>query len=146
MRTLLALIAASAMAVCATAQTPAPTQPSSAPPPGARASNVVELENPADGAKVTLKRGGELKLVLDANPTYGLQWETPTKIAPTLSPIGTRILIGKSVNTYDYTAGAWNVFRFRAEQPGKLTLNFELRKPGEPGPASKSVKYDVTVE
>lgn len=107
---------------------------------------VVELDNAADGTKVTLKRGGELKVLLDAIPSTGFQWQEPAKVAPTLVELGARIYVGKGSDPRNVGAGGWNVFRFRAEQSGKLTLQFEYRRPWETVPPAKIVRYEVSVE
>jgi len=124
------------------ASAPAPQTAAAAPP----ASSYVELTNPADGTRIALQRGGELKLIFDAQPAYNLQWEAGPAPAPVLSPIGQRVFVGKSTNPIDYKAGAWNVFRYRAEQAGRVTLKFDLRPFGEAGPAVKTLQYDVAVE
>jgi hypothetical protein len=45
-----------------------------APPSGPPAVEKGELTNAADGTRIAIKRGGELKVVLDANITTGYQW------------------------------------------------------------------------
>lgn len=133
------------LAACASTPPPAPATPAAtttAQPAAAR----VELENPANGTRIALKRGGELKLVLDANPTMTLQWQGSPSVGPVLAPIGQRVYVGKSVNVYDLTAGGWNIFAYRGQQAGRVTLQFDLRREGEPGPAVKTVRYEVTVE
>jgi hypothetical protein len=107
---------------------------------------VVELTNPANGAKIALKKGGELKLVFDADPAHSVQWANEGNVGPTLSQIGQRVMVSKSVNVADYTAGAWNIFRYRAEKPGNVKLTFENKRYDAPGPALRAVTYDVTVE
>ena len=104
-----------------------------------------ELTNAADGTAITIKRGGELKIVLDTNPTVTLPWQADPSVGPVLAPIGQRIYLGKTMNAYDLAGGGMNVFRYRAEQAGKITLHFASRRPGDPGPI-RSANYDVTVE
>ena len=140
-----ALLAAMILAACAQ------TQAGTAPPPHAsaapgQASMFVELTNPANGTRVALKTGGELKLLLDADPRNATHWVGDEKVGPVLSPIGERVLVSKSMNVADNTAGAWNIFRFRAEKPGKVALQFEARRFDVPGPALRTVRYEVTVE
>lgn len=114
--------------------------------PAAPARDYVELTNPADGTRIAVKRGGELKLVIDARPVNQLQWKQVAVIAPTLSPIGERAYVSKSMNPLDLTAGGWNIFRYRAEQPGNVTLVLELAATDVPQPAARVVRYDVKVE
>jgi predicted secreted protein len=108
---------------------------------------MVELDNAATGAQVRLARGGEIKVILDSNPTTGFQWQGPSaaKMAPTLSPIGGRIYVARS-NTRAMGAGGVDVFGYRGEQPGKVMLEFEYRRIWEAVPPAKTVRYEVTVE
>lgn len=138
-----------AAAIQAFAQGPVPTGPqpvSAQPPAGTAATPVVPLEltNAADGRKVTVRRGDEIKLVLDLNGIYELAWEMQAPAAPTLAQIGERIFLTKS-GIYLGTGG-WNVFRYRAEQPGTVTLLFAYGPFDDAAPATKSVRYHVTVE
>jgi predicted secreted protein len=104
-----------------------------------------ELTNAADGTVIAIRRGGELKVVLDTNPTVTIPWEGDANVGPALAPIGQRIYVGKGMNSYDIAAGGFNIFRYRAEQPGKVTLRFASRRPGESAP-SQTVHYEVTVQ
>jgi len=106
----------------------------------------VELTNPANGTRIALKTGGELKLVMDADPQNATHWVGEEKLGPVLSRIGESVLVSKSMNVADNTAGAWNIFRYRAERPGKITLQLESRRFDAPGPALRTVRYEVTVE
>jgi len=107
---------------------------------------IVEISNPANGTKIALKTGNELKLMLDADPSNSTHWVNEASVGPVLSPIGERVLVSKSVNVADLTAGAWNIFRYRAEKPGKVTLTFEARRYDAPSKAVRTVRYEVTVE
>lgn len=143
------LIAAMLLAACA--QTPVATPAAAAPPPQAAvapgpASMFVELTNPPNGTRIALKTGGELKLVMDADPQNATHWVGEEKPGPVLTRIGESVLVSKSMNVADNTAGAWNIFRYRAEKPGKITLELESRRFDAPGPALRTVRYEVTVE
>lgn len=116
------------------------------PPPPAPAQEMVELENPADRTRIAVKKGGELKLVIDARPMNRLQWKQVAPVAPTLSPIGERAYVSKSTNPLDMAAGGWNIFRYRAEQPGTVTLVLELAATDVPQPSARVVRYEVNVE
>ena len=148
----LAIAAALLAAACAS---PAPQAPAPGalptdthrvlPPPSAVTS--VDLENAADGTKITLARGNELKVMLDANPAgTGTQWRRPKDFAPVLAQIGDRIYINKGPDARLVGAGGLNVFRFRAEQSGKVTLTFEFGALDLASPVTKAVRYEVTVE
>lgn len=139
-----------AAAAVVQAQGPAPMGPqpvSSQPPPGMTVTPVesVELTNATDGRKVTVKRGNEVKLVLDLNPVQELAWELEKAPAPTLDQIGERIYIGRGSNGYDILAGGVSIYRFRAEQPGTATLTLTKHSRAD-GKALATVHYDVTVE
>jgi len=123
---------------------PGPAAANPAPPAPAKA--MVELENPADGTRIAVKKGGELKLVIDARPFNQLQWRQVAPVAPTLSPIGERAYVSKSMNPLDLAAGGWNIFRYRAEQAGKVTLVLELTPTDVQRPAVRAVRYEVNVE
>jgi len=150
MRRCLLLALSALFGACATPAPRAPSPGTPGPAPAAAptqpSSSYVELTNPADGTRIALQRGGELKLIFDAQPAYNLQWEAGPAAGPVLSPIGQRIFVGKSANPIDYKAGAWNVFRYRGEQTGRVTLKFDLRPFGVTGPAVKTLQYDVAVE
>lgn len=142
-----------ALAACAAPAPTVPPAPASAAAPAAApatptpaATTNVDLDNAADGTRVTLARGAEVKVVLDANASTGFQWQLAGAMPPQLSPIGTGIYVAKG-DPRTIGAGGMNVFRFRGEQPGQATLTFEYRRPWEPGvPAAKTVRYPVTVQ
>lgn len=151
MRRLAILAAAFAISACAqNAPAPAPAAPQAPAPaavkPAAATPAMVELTNPANGAKITLKPGGELKLLLDADPVNATHWVDTGSAAPILSPIGERVMISKSINVADLTAGAWNIFRYRAEKPGKTVLKLEARRYDVNVPVVRTLQYEVTVE
>jgi len=116
------------------------------PAPAAPAREFVELTNPADGTRIALKKGGELKLIIDARPVNQLQWKQTMPVAPVLSPIGERAYVSKSTNPLDLAAGGWNIFRYRADRAGTVTLVLELAATDVPQPAARVVRYQVTVE
>jgi hypothetical protein len=159
MRGALTALAAVLMTACAapatTAQSPtpppsaqSPTPPPSAQPPAGSQGNVVpvvELTSAMDGARVTVKRGGEVKLLLDLQGMYELGWELESKVEPALAPIGERIYVGKGTNGYDVLAGGWSIYRFRAEQPGKATLQLAKHSRAD-GRTVATVHFAVVVE
>lgn len=46
---------------------------------------MTELDEQANGRRVAVRRGGELVLRLEENPTAGFRWQLDTPGAPTLS-------------------------------------------------------------
>ena len=114
--------------------------------PPAKAAASVDLDNAADGTKVTLSRGQEVKVMLDAQALAGLQWRAPKGFAPVLSQIGDRIFLSKGLDPRYLGGGGWNVFRYRAERSGKVTLAFDYGPFDAAAPATKTVRYEITVE
>ena len=142
------LLAAAAIQAFAQGPAPAGPQPVSAQPPaGTVATPVVpvELTNAADGRKVSIARGGEVKLVLDLDSIHELAWEMDKPAAPALAQIGERIYIGRGTNAYDIRAGGYSIYRFRAEQPGTAALQLTKHSRADGKPVA-TVRYDITVE
>jgi predicted secreted protein len=149
----LAVAAALAAAACATEpSTPQPPPPGALPTdthrvlPAAREATSVDLDNAADGTKVTLARGNELKVMLDAQALAGFHWRVPKGFSPVLAQIGDRIFLSKGLDPRYLGGGGMNVFRYRAERSGKVTLTFEYGPFDLKAPATKTVRYEVTVE
>ncbi|MEO6566462.1 MAG: protease inhibitor I42 family protein [Casimicrobiaceae bacterium] len=114
-------------------------------PPVPPAVQMGELDNAAGGTVIAIKRGGELKVLLDANAIAGYQWQVQAIAGPVLSPIGNGVFISKG-DPRDVRAGGFNVFRFKAEQPGTATLQFDYKRVSEANVAPvKSVRYTVSV-
>ena len=144
------VIAALLAAGCASSAPPSapgalPTDTHRVLPP-AQAATSVDLENAADGTKVTLARGQEIKVLLDAQALAGLQWRPPKAFAPVLSQIGERIFLSKGLDPRYLGGGGWNVFRYRAERSGKVTLMFDYGPFDLAAPSTKTVRYEITVE
>ena len=106
-----------------------------------------ELMNAADGTRIAIKRGGELRVVLDADITTGYQWQSPTNPVPVMSAIGTPIYVAKAADPRFVRGGGANIFRFRAEAPGQIALQFDYRRFGETAVSpAKTLRYDVVVQ
>jgi len=117
-----------------------------ATPSGPPAVDNGELTNAADGTRIAIKRGGELKVVLEANITTGYQWQSATTGSPVLSIIGAPIYVAKAADPRFVGGGGSNVFRFRVDSPGQVVLQFDYRRPWETGvPPAKTLRYDVIV-
>ena len=118
-----------------------------ATPSGPPAVDNGELTNAADGTRIAIKRGGELKVILDANITTGYQWQSPTSPAPVMSLIGAPIYVGKAADPHFVGGGGANIFRFRADNPGQLALQFDYRRAWESSvPPAKTLRYTVVVQ
>ena len=76
----------------------------------------------------------------------GFQWRGPKAFTPVLSQVGERIFLSKGLDPRYMGGGGWNVFRFRAEQSGKVTLTFDYGPFDLAAPATKTVRYEITVE
>ncbi|MEP7328447.1 MAG: protease inhibitor I42 family protein [Betaproteobacteria bacterium] len=114
-------------------------------PPGPPAVEMGELDNAADGTVIAIKRGGELKVLLDANAISGYQWQVQRIAGPVLPPMGNPIFLSKG-DPRDVRAGGFMVFRFRAEQAGTATLQFDYKHVSEANVAPvKTVRYSVSV-
>lgn len=137
---------AAALAVAACATQPSTPQSPASGAATTKAGAVVELDNAADRTRVTLKRGDELKVLLDAQALAGLQWRLPKDFTPVLSQIGERIFLSKGLDPRNLGGGGINVFRYRAERSGKVTLIFDYGPFDLNAPATRSVRYEVTVE
>jgi inhibitor of cysteine peptidase len=132
------MVARFAMLLLATACATLPSEP-----PAVEAG---ELTNAADGTRIAIKRGGELKVILDTNITTGFQWQSPTNPAPVMSAIGTPAYVGKAVEPRSVGSGGMNIFRFRADSPGQVVLQFEYRRSWETAvPPAKTLRYVVVV-
>ena len=147
----LALFAALLTSACASP--PPPTASPGALPtdthrvlPPAQVVTSVDLDNAADGTKVRLARGQEIKVMLDAQALAGLQWRGPKNAAPVLSQIGDRIFLSKGLDPRYLGGGGLNVFRYRAEQSGTVTLEFGYGQFDLAAPVTKTVRYEITVQ
>ena len=147
----LIVLAALVAAACASPQ-PQPPAPGALPTdthrvlPPAQPATSVDLPNAPDGTKVTLATGQEVKVMLDADALGGFQWRGPKGFAPVLSQIGERIFLSKGLDPRYMGGGGWNVFRYRAERSGKVTLTFDYGPFDLAAPANRTVRYEITVE
>ena len=105
-----------------------------------------ELDNAPDATSITIRQGGELMVKLDTNLTTGYQWMAPAAVGPVLSPIGNPVYVNKGNEPRYIGAGGINLFRFKGEQAGQVTLQFDHKRPWEANAVpAKSVRYTVTV-
>lgn len=146
----LAIVAALVAAGCASGP-PSDPAPAAAPTdhrvlPAAPNVTSVDLDNAADGTKVRLSRGQEIKVMLDAQALAGFQWRVPKGYEPVLSQIGDRIFLSKGIDPRYLGGGGMNVFRYRAERPGTVTLVFDYGPFDLAAPATRTVRYTVTVD
>ena len=84
-----------------------------------------------DGRTVSLRRGQELELKLQANPSTGYGWAVAHAPEPVLTQEGqpsyrTKVTPGSNVG-----ASGIETWRFRAAQTGRRTLRMEYRRPWE---------------
>jgi len=146
-----AVVLAAVLAAGCASQQPAPP-PGALPTdthrvlPPAKAATSVDLDNAADGTKVTLAPGNEIKVMLDAQALAGFQWRGAKGFEPVLSQLGQRIFLSKGLDPRYMGGGGWNVFRYRAERSGKVTLQFDYGPFDLAAPATRTVRYEITVE
>ena len=84
--------------------------------------------------------------MLDAQALAGLQWRPAQGFAPVLSQVGDRIFLSKGLDPRNLGGGGMNVFRYRAERSGKVTLTFDYGPFDTAAPATRTVRYEVTVQ
>jgi predicted secreted protein len=141
----LVVLAALLAAACASPPSGTPAGDTHRVLPPAPAATSVDLDNAADGTKVALSRGQEVKVMLDAQALAGFQWRLPTGYEPVLSQVGERIFLSKGLDPRYLGGGGMNVFRYRAERSGTVTLTFDYGPFDTAAPATKTVRYEVTV-
>ncbi len=106
----------------------------------------VRLDEHSASAPVTVERNQTLVVTLEANVTTGYRWETVAGFTPVLTQIGTADYIARSAEPPVAGAPGDMTFRFRAQSPGTITLEFAYRRPFEANvAAAKTLRYDVRV-
>jgi inhibitor of cysteine peptidase len=105
-----------------------------------------EINEAAEGARVTLARGQELIVTLDGNQTTGFRWSL-ARAAPELVQIGEATYVARATEGRQAGSGGLTTFRFRAETAGTSSLGFAYRRPWEANiPPAKSIRFEVRVE
>jgi inhibitor of cysteine peptidase len=105
-----------------------------------------EINEAAEGARVTLARGQELIVTLDGNQTTGFRWSL-SRAAPELVQVGEATYVARATDGRQTGSGGLTTFRFRAEAAGTSSLAFSYRRPWEANiPPVKTVRFEIRVE
>jgi predicted secreted protein len=100
-----------------------------------------------DGGAIALQRGETLVVTLEAKTATGFRWETVAGTGTVLSPVGTPDYLPAEVAPGMVGAPGEMVFRYRAAAAGQTELVLDYRRPFEKGAAAaKSVRYAVSVQ
>lgn len=84
-----------------------------------------------DGRTLTLQKGQELELRLNANRSTGYGWTMALNPSPVLMQDGDPVYDPEETPGRIIGAGSVERWRFHAEQPGRRTLRMEYRRPWE---------------
>ena len=142
-RTLAPGITLALLVACSTADKPRPLP---AQPviqnPGRAALTVNDADN---GAAIVLERSQELIVRLPVRGSSGMDWSLvdlkPGVLRVASGPTFERTLLSVADDPSDGSS----IWRLRAEAPGTVALNFELRRPHVLGTA-RTLSYPVTVK
>ena len=143
-RASVALLALALLAACGafdTAPKPAPT-PSVVQGPGKK---TISVADDAAGASIVLEPAQELVVSLAFDPASGREWRLVDPKPGVLELRGVRFERAHRDAKDEGSAGA-TVWRFVAQAPGSAALSFELRRPRNVEPATRTVSYSVTVK
>ena len=91
----------------------------------------VTVTSVAGDQRVELRRGQELIVTLDANPTTGYRWEIVDGAPAALEPVGEGHYAPAPVPCGRVGSGGTMTWRFRAVGPASGTLRLEYRRPWE---------------
>ncbi len=135
---------AALLAACSTADKA--KEPPPPPPivgnPGQLSVNVTDANA---GASVTLERGQALVVNLPIRITTGFEWSLVDLKPGVLTLLGSSFE-RSSIVADDSGASGTTIWRLKPEAAGAVTLNFELRRPHRLEPATRTIRYDVTVK
>jgi inhibitor of cysteine peptidase len=111
---------------------------------GDRAADTVHLTEAESGLAVALEVGQEVVVTLAANPSTGFQWSYRATPEGVVDPIGeSEYIPDQPVLT---GSGGRERFRFTARRAGSAALQFEYRRPFEPGsPPARTAGYSLVV-
>ena len=84
-----------------------------------------------DGRTLTLQKGQELELQLNANRSTGYGWTMALNPSPVLMQDGDPVYDPEETPGRIIGAGSVETWRFHAEQSGRRTLRMEYRRPWE---------------
>jgi predicted secreted protein len=109
------------------------------------APRVVTLTMQDDGREVMLPAGSSVIIRLEALPGTGYGWQIIQNGSPSLQLETPAVFEPRA----DVEAGGVEdeIFRFRAQHPGTVNLEFHYRRPWDrQGPAAKTFRVRITIE
>ena len=97
-------------------------------------SEEVNVNEQNDGGHIELEQGQILVVTLESNPTTGYSWQQAENQEPYLEQMGQPEFKSSQTGGPPMVgAGGWEIFRFKAISPGKMTLQLVYRRPWEEG-------------
>jgi copper homeostasis protein (lipoprotein) len=112
---------------------------------GSNASGVTVVTEQT-GGDTSLKVGGVLEVRLEANHTTGYSWVQTPAANPVLTRLGAAAYEAKPAGGKTGVGGV-EIWKFKAIEAGKQSLQFEYRRPWEKNAAAaKTVTFNVTVQ
>jgi predicted secreted protein len=142
-RTLAPGIAFALLVACSTADKTKPVQVQPViQNPGRAALTVNDANN---GAAIVLERSQELVVRLAVAGSSGMDWSLVDLKPGVLRVVSGPTFERAALNVVDDPSDGSSIWRLRAEAPGTVALNFELRRPHVLGTA-RTLSYPVTVK
>ncbi len=136
------LAVASALVAAGCAAPPAPRGPIT-PDAWSGVATVVQQDA---GRTVELKVGQVLEARLTTYPAQGIALSLGSVVVPTLRQEGRPVHVDDAERALMGGVGSFEIWRFRAEQPGRVALTFQYRRPWEStGTPTRSLSYEVVV-
>jgi predicted secreted protein len=112
----------------------------------AMSEQVVRVEEEDSGQAIEMKTGQVLEIVLMSFPGRGLTISLGSVVTPTLVPHGTPTYNDDTIRGGIAGTGSYEAWRFRAAQPGMVTVRMDYRLQWQAtGAPTRSVTYDVVV-
>ena len=106
-----------------------------------------EIDATADGSRVVLVPGQELRITLDANPASGYRWVVDRSAATVLTPVGPPLYTPSSTSVPLVGAGGTMAFDFVAASVGSDTLQLTYRRVmTTDAAAARSLHVEVVVQ
>lgn len=107
---------------------------------------LLEIGASADGSRVTLAPGQELRVTVAANPATGYRWVIDRGAAAVLQPVDEPLYTPTSTSVPLVGAGGTMTFDFRAAAAGSDTLELTYRRPSPTGSVvARSLRVEILV-
>jgi inhibitor of cysteine peptidase len=92
-------------------------------------SKEVELTSEDDGSQVEVRKGEQLMITLEGNPSTGYSWETQGLDTNVFEQVGDPIFVSSNPDLIG--SGGTITLTFNAIQPGTTTINLVYHRPWE---------------